>query len=171
MAQNKFVKYGVYFIELLILHVLGQSFNVTTEFAPVLILPALIAISLLESDMVAVYFGFIGGMFLDISSGAALGVNAILLCLLCPMVSLIAKKKRNIGVVFSIIVGLGFIIIFTVYTWLTMYVLNGYSHPLTALISLYVPKYLYTFLLVPIAYLINLGISMGMRHPKAVIRR
>ncbi len=167
MAQSKAVKYGIYFIEILILHVFEQSFNIGAGIAPVLLLPALLSICLLESDMTAVYFGFICGIFLDISSGAAIGVNAILLCLICPMISLIAKKKKNISVLFSLIVGLGFILIFTIYTWLTMYVLNGYSNPFIALISLYLPKYFYTLLLVPIAYVINLGICKGMRYPNA----
>ncbi len=144
----------------------GQTINADMQFIPVFVLPALIAICLLETDMTAVYFGVFCGILLDFSSGSIIGTYAVLLCVLCPMVSLVAKKIKNISLLRAWIVGFFFIFIFCIYNWFIGYVTKDYSQQALALINFYVPKYFYTLLLVPVAYLINLGIFIGLRPPR-----
>lgn len=166
MTRNRNVKYLVYSLELLILFVLQGTPGLIPPILgvkPVLVLGAVITIALLEPEVPALFFGLGAGLLLDLGVGSSFGLSAMITAALCCMVSVLVKKKIHVTLFSGMTTGAMVLLVAILLDWLFRYVLAGYALPALALVDQFLPRYLYTLLLFPLMYLLNLGLFLGFR--------
>lgn len=169
-GRNRFVKYLAYSLELLVLYVVQSAAGLMPPIfsqRPLLVLVAVITIALLEDEVPAIFFGFAGGFLMDLGFGNYFGLFAMIMAIICCMVRLSARKKLNVTVLSCTGIGAVFAAVTIGLDWLIRYVWAGYSSPLISLVDGYIPRYFYTVLMLPLLYLVNLGIYTGLRPVEA----
>lgn len=141
----------VYGIEVLVLFLLQETPGLMPEVAnarPVLIAGAALTIALFESQGRAVAFGVVCGLLMDIGMGAGvIGLHAILLALICYTISFFSQDYLQVNWLTSILTtgaGMGLVVLLE---WFFGYVVWGYTDPVYALLSHYLPRLIYTVLL------------------------
>lgn len=161
MEINRLVRYIAYSLEIFLLYILQQTPGLFPEIfkaRPVLLYAAALSISMFENEVPAVIFGLICGLLLDFGFGGTLGIHAIVVAIICFVISMLAKSilKINLGV--AIVISICATAVFVVLGWLYQFVIPGYSYPLYTLINHYLPKYLYSLLLFPLIFIVTRGI-------------
>lgn len=166
MNRFKVLRSFSYVLELLILFMLEQTPGLIPAVyggRPILLIPAAFAIALFENETTSMLLGLFAGLLLDMDTGGALGFHAILLCVLCYVLSLLAAnliKTNFLTAMLSALLGLAVIVFLQ---WVFFYVLYGYADTGYALLHHFLPRYVYSLLVMPIAYPFNRTISLALR--------
>lgn len=164
---NKFIRYMTYTVELIILFMLQETpgtMPLIFGIKPLLTLSLAITISLLEPEIPAMFFGILAGITMDFGLGAPVGGSCLILAVICCFLSAFAKNKLHVTIGSAMLTASFCLGIVTLLLWVFQFVLNGYSHVLTALANVYAPVYLYTVLVTPIVYVVNLGVFRALRE-------
>ena len=157
--HSKFLRYLAYTVEILLLFVLQEAPGVLPEICharPVLLIPVAVTIALFEPQTESTAFGIFCGLLIDSGmDGSVLGLHAIILAVVCFTVSYLARDllQTNIITAFvtcSITMGIAVLL-----QWLITYVAMGYSDPAYALVQHYLPRFIYSVLLVFPIYALN----------------
>lgn len=164
--MNKLVRYFAYSLELFILYILQETPGLFPEIfgaRPVLIVSALVAISIFEPEVASMGFGIAGGLLMDYGYGGVFGFYAIIMALLCFSISMLFRLVLRESVPTAIITALWSIAVVIFLSWAFNFLLAGYSNPQYALVYKYLPRYVYTMILFPLIFLLNRGLSKGLR--------
>jgi len=162
---NRVIRYLAYVLEFLVLFMLQETPGLLPAVfgvRPVLIFPAVIAIAMFEEELPAMAFGVVGGLFCDFGLSGMLGFHALVLALLCFLVSLISRAYFQVNLVTAMITGVWTIGLTVCAQWFFLYYFQ-YSMPGYAFVHHYLPKYFYTMIFVPLMYLMNRGLSQAVR--------
>lgn len=157
---NRVIRYLAYTLELLLLFTLQETPGLMPAIfgaRPVLLLPAVAAIAMFESERTALAFGVAGGLLCDFGLSGVLGFHALVLGVLCFLISLIVQVYMQVNLVTALLTGVWAIGLTVVLQWFFLYYFY-YSQPGYAFTHHYLPKYLYTLLFVPLAYYLNRGL-------------
>lgn len=95
MANYRIIRWFAYAIEILVLFVLQETPGLIPTLGmarPILVIPAVLAVAMFESEIPAMLFGLLGGLLIDFGIGGMLGFHGILLAAACYGVSLIATN-------------------------------------------------------------------------------
>lgn len=93
--RRNFLRYLAYSLEIIILYVLSGTPHLLPEIfgsKPCLLLPAALAIAVLESETVAMSFGFVCGLLTDTGFSGKIGFYTIVLTLLCFCIGYCARN-------------------------------------------------------------------------------
>lgn len=167
MDRSRLIRYIAYTLEILILFILQQTPGLFPEIfgvRPLLVIPAVITIAMFEPELAAMGFGIFGGLFMDYGGGGSLGFYALVLALLCFVISIIFNTVLQVNIGTAIITALWTVAIIVSLSWLFQFFLKGYSMPGYAFLHHYVPKYCYTLILFPLIFLINRGLAKHVRQ-------
>ena len=162
---NRVIRYLAYTLELLVLFMLQETPGLLPPIygvRPVLLFPAVVTIALFEEELPAMAFGIVGGLFCDFGLACALGFHALVLAVLCFLISIQGRIFLQVNMVTAVLTGLWAIGLTIGAQWLFLYYFS-YSMPSYAFMHHYMPKYFYTLLFMPLLYLLNKGLSQVVR--------
>lgn len=165
---NRVIRYMAYVLELLVLFMLQEVPGLTPAIfgvRPVLLFPAVLTIAMFEDEVPAMAFGVLGGLFCDFGLAGAMGFHGLILGVLCFFLSILIRVYFQVNLVTAVLAGLAAIGLVILAQWLLWYRLR-YSGGQVALARHYLPKYFYTMLLIPLAYLFNRSLSQAVRAPE-----
>ena len=123
-----------------------------------------ITISLLEKEPVALAFGVVAGLSVDIGLGLPTGSFGIIMAVMCCLVSALAQRKIYVTLGSAWLMGVWSIGVIILALWLINFVVPGYSGIYLALANNYLPVYIYTVLVMPIVYILNLGVYSALKN-------
>lgn len=169
MDVNKLMRYLAYTLEIFIVFMLQQTPGLFPEIfggRPVLLIPAAFTIAMVENTIPSSAFGVFAGMMMDYGFGGVLGFNALILMLICFLISILSRAVWQVNLGTAVLTCAWSIAVVILLGWVFQYLLVGYSSPLYALTNRYLPKYLYTLLFAPLIFLLNKGISGLIRTPE-----
>lgn len=169
MDVNKLMRYLAYTLEIFILYMLQQTPGLIPEIyggRPVLILAAVLTIAMMEEFVAAAAFGILGGLLMDYGLGGILGINALLLVVICCVISWLCHTvmQINLGTAMVTVIVSAAVVILLI--WVVRYLIPGYSEPVYALTRRYLPNYLLTLLFAPLIFILNKGLSKFIRTPE-----
>lgn len=162
---NRVIRYLAYVLEFLVLFMLQEAPGLLPNIfgvRPVLIFPAAVTIAMFEDEVPAMAFGVVGGLFCDFGLSGTMGFHALVLGVLCYVISVTGRNYFQVNIVTAIITGLWTIGLTVCAQWFFLYYFK-YSMPGYAFTHHYLPKYFYTMLFVPLIYLLNRGLSQAVR--------
>lgn len=169
MKHSKFFRYLAYTLEIILLFVLQEAPNVlpTIHYTrPLLLIPAAVTIAMFESQTTSTVFGILCGLLIDIGMiNGILGLHAMILALICFIVSYLARDllQTNVITAFTICcIAMGITVLLQ---WLLNYVVLGYADPVYALVQHYIPYFLYTVILVFPIYALNRFFVLRIQPP------
>lgn len=160
---NRIVCCLAYILELLVLFTLQETPGLLPAIygaRPVLLLPAVVTIAMLQRERSAMAFGVAGGLLCDFGLSGLLGFHALVMGVVCFFISILVQTVMQVNLLTAVLTGVWAIGLMVFLQWLFLYYF-AYSHPVYALTHHYLPKYLYTLLFVPLAYLLNRGLTQA----------
>lgn len=161
---NKVARYLAYTLEILVLFMVQETPGLLPSILgvrPVLLFPAVVAIAMFETEVPAMAFGVMGGLFCDFGFSGTLGFHALVLGVLCFFISLVIRTYLQNNMATAILTGVWSIGLVVLAQWFFLYFFQ-YSYPAYALTHHYLPKYFYTLLFLPLLYLLNRGLSQAL---------
>ena len=166
MAKFRVIRWFAYVIEILVLFVLQETPGLIPELGgarPLLVIPAVLAIAMFESEIPAMCFGLFGGLLVDFGFGTMFGFHGLLFAAACYGVSLIAANLVRTNFLTAMLVSVIVTAAVTALDWACFYVMYGYGEVLYALTAHYVPIFLYTAALMPLTYYFNRALALQIR--------
>ena len=159
-------RYFAYSLELLLLFILQTTPRLLPEIfgsKPLLLIPAAITISLLESEIPAMFFGLAAGLMLDFGYSDNIGFFTVTLTLSCFFIGLIFRDYLVISflnaVVFNAIFCSGLIILYFLFS----YVFAGKGDVFYYFTAHYISRIIYTFLCGIVLYFLNKFLYKSLR--------
>ena len=151
------VRVIVYSIELLVLYVL-QSTSFLPAFdgaRPLLLVCAAMMIALFEGDVTGMVFGVAAGLLIDMGGDEVLGFHALLLGVCGYVLGSMTMELFRTNLLVAMLAALPVCALVCGLEWVFCYWLQGYNGAVYVLQTHYLPKAVYTYVLVPIAYAMN----------------
>lgn len=163
----KLLRYIAYTLEIIVFYVLEQTPRFVPEVfgaKPLLLLPIIIMIALFEGERVALGFGILVGVLLDISFSWNLGFYAITIPILGYILGLISRNVIKNTFPTAILVSAASI--FLVYTlhFLFYYIFSGFHYALYAYLFHYLPAIFYTLFTCILFYYFNKAFAAIIRE-------
>lgn len=168
---NRVVRYLAYVLELLVLFMVQETPGMLPAIfgvRPVLLLPAAVTIAMYEDETPAMAFGIMAGLFCDFGLSGTLGFHAIVLAVLCYLVSCVTRVYFQVNLATALLTGAGAIMLILCAQWLFLYYFK-YSMAKYAFVHHYLPKFFYTMLFVPLLYLLNRGLSLAVSSQESAL--
>ena len=106
---NKVIRYLAYTLELLVLFMLQETPGLLPPLfgaRPVLLFPAVITIAMFETEIPALAFGVVGGLFCDFGLSGTLGFHALVLGVLCFFISLLVRVYLQSNIATALLTGI-----------------------------------------------------------------
>ncbi len=130
---------------------------------PVLLILAVLTIALFESELASMTFGLLGGLLIDFGVGATLGFHALILAVTCFFLSVLATNLIRTNFLTAMIAAVAVCGLITLLQWVFFYVMADYSDSIYALTAHYIPRFLYTVVLMPVIYYFNRAFAVQIR--------
>ncbi|WP_085831850.1 rod shape-determining protein MreD [Clostridium merdae] len=167
--KRKLLRYFAYTIEIVVIYLINQTPGLIPPVfgaRPVLLLPVAICIALFESETAAMGFGLMCGALLDfgMSGGSSLGFHTLLLSVFCYCAGLMAVHLLRANLLTAFLLSTAVVAFIFTLQWLFYYVFVGYQYPGVALVSHYLPRFVYTLLPVPLIYAFNRAFALNIRE-------
>ena len=128
---NKVARYLAYTLEILVLFMVQETPGLLPSVLgvrPVLLFPAVMAIAMFETEVPALAFGVMGGLFCDFGFSGMLGFHALVLGVLCFFISLLVRVYFQVNIATAVLTGVWSIGLTVCLQWLFLYFFQ-YSHP------------------------------------------
>ena len=159
-------RYLAYSLEILLLFILQSTPRLLPEIfgsKPLLLIPAVLLISFMESEVPAMFFGLAGGLMLDFSYGDNIGFYTFFLTVICFFVSLIYRDNFVVSFVnaaaFMSVICAGLLILY----FLFFYVFAGKGDALYYFVHHYISRILYTIVCGMLLYFLNKFLFKNLR--------
>ncbi|QKN23053.1 rod shape-determining protein MreD [Caproicibacterium lactatifermentans] len=164
MKRGKRIRFLAYFLEILLFFILQQApdlLPVIHYARPLLLIPTAVTIALFEPQVASTAFGLFCGLLIDAgTNGGVLGMHAIILTVICFVVSYLAHDLLQINALTAFLVCGIAAAITIILQWLLFYVSLGYADPAYALVEHYLSRFLYTIALGLPIYALNRTIAL-----------
>ena len=105
---NKVARYLAYTLEILVLFMVQETPGLLPSVLgvrPVLLFPAVMAIAMFETEVPALAFGVMGGLFCDFGFSGMLGFHALVLGVLCFFISLLVRVYFQVNIATAVLTG------------------------------------------------------------------
>ena len=166
MDRRKAIRYLAYSLELIVLFILqetpGLMFSLWGE-RPSFLFLCMIAIAQFESEIPAMAFGVFGGLLLDYGMGGVMGMHALIMGVLCYIISSFSRNLLRNNVLTAFLVSIGALALVFVCDWVFDYVLVYEQYHVYALTHHYLPRYGITVIWTPVTYFFNRAFFMRLR--------
>lgn len=160
------IRFIFYTIEIIMLYTLERLPGLIPELfggRPVFLTSAFISISMLEGGYSGIFLGILAGLLMDMGMGGALGLCAIVMCIIGYFLGGATAKLLRTNIITFMIASL-IISPFVIYTkFFSLFIIKGYGYSQYALINHVIPSMIYTVAVSPIIYLFNRPISFFLR--------
>ena len=167
----KVFKYLLYLAEFVLFYVLQNvpsGFPLIFSVKPMLVISLLVVISLLESEMSTVFFALGAGLLLD-AGVAPVGLSSLFLTICCTLLSAMSKKKFHARVLSNTVATFVIAFLYGAFIWAAVYLMQGNERAAVIFIDRFIPSILYTVLVSPIIYILNLYIFGAFKSKSAGI--
>lgn len=166
--EKKFtaLKYFAYTLEIILVFVLQQTpFFLPEIFGakPVMLIVVAITIACFEKEIPTTIFAVLCGVFLDLGFSGNIGFYAIVLTLLCYLISNIFRDYMMVTFLNSLAVTSVITVILILLHFLFFYVMKGYSQGGYYFVHHYLGRIFYTILTFPLFYLLNKNLCKTLR--------
>ena len=145
------------FVLLYVLQNVPSGFPLIFSVKPMLVISLLVVVSLLESEMSTVFFSLGAGLLLD-AGMAPVGLSSLFLTVCCTLLSAMSKKKFHARVLSNLIATFIIALLYGAFIWAAVYLASGNERALVIFIDRFIPSILYTVLISPIMYILNICI-------------
>ena len=159
-------RYFAYSLELLLLFIIQTTPRLLPEFfgsKPLLLLPAAITISFLESEIPAMFFGLAAGLLLDFGYSDNVGFFTITLTLACFFIGLIFRDYLVISFLNAVIFTAVFCTALMVLYFMFTYVFAGKPQVFYYFSHHYISRIIYTFVCGILLYFLNKFLYKNLR--------
>lgn len=166
--RYKIIRYLAYVLELLVLSMLQQTPGLFPEVLgarPVIVIPSVIAIAMYETPLASMAFGIFGGFLIDFAAGGALGFHALFLAVICYVLASMCNELIQSNLLTTLLASLICVGLMVVLQWAFFYLFAGYADPGYALTHHYLPRFVYTYLFVPLLYFLNRAFALMIQAP------
>ncbi len=161
MVKKKLIwssKYMIYALMLLVLYVLQTTPGLLSIFGirPVLIIPFVICIAMLESELVGAIFGCMAGLIWDASLGQLFGFNGLLVLVICFLIKILTTYIVRIRKISVLIIGFLSMLLILSLDFVVYYGMWGqrFAGSSSIYINLFLPTIVYSALLTPLIFII-----------------
>lgn len=157
--HRSLLKWSIYAAMLLLFYVLQTTPAVLSFWGikPMLLLPLAVTAACFEMPLPAAIFGLVCGLFTDLASDYLIGFNALILMLLCVMISLIHTEYLKSKLLNTMIASLGVLIIQRALDYFFYYYIWNLDPDCYLLLHRILPCALLTLVFtLPIYYLVKL---------------
>lgn len=161
--RYKVLRYFAYTIEILIVFIIQETPGLIPELygaKPVLLIPVALSIAMFEAEISAMVFGLFCGLLVDFGVGSTLGFHGLLLSVMCYIIGLVIINLLRTNVISAILVAAAALAIIYILQWVFFFVLYNYQYSSYVLVHHYIPKFVYTLFMVPIAYYFNRAFAL-----------
>ncbi len=158
MNRYNVVKYTAFSLEILLSYIIQSTPGLTLEVfggRPVLMLPIAMTVAIFEGEIPAIVFGVICGLMADSGYSGPMGYYAIMLAILCYIVSILMENYIRTNLLTAVLIGAVSIPVIIVVQFLLFYVAMGYGYAWEYFAAHYISRIIYTFAFVPVYYGIN----------------
>lgn len=159
-------RYLAYSLEILLLFILQTTPNLMPELfgsKPLLLIPAALTISFLESEIPAMFFGLACGLCLDFGYSDNVGFFTIALTISCYFISLVFRDYMVVSILnataFNAIFCSGLIILYFLFS----FVFAGKGNVFGYFAAHYISRIIYTFLCGMLLYFLNKFLFRNLR--------
>lgn len=169
MKRFQILRYIAYTIEIIVLFIIQQTPGFIPSIygiLPTLLIPIACSIAMFEGPICSLLYGVFCGFLLDYGGNTIYGFYALILGLICFIISFLVQDLFHNNFLTGLIMALVAIIIVVFLQWLFFYVLKGYDSIGYALYRHYLPRVAYTFVLVPLFYFFNRGFAYVLRQER-----
>lgn len=170
----KYLRYIAYVIEILVFYIVQRVPNLDWYIArskPVIIIPIAFAVAVFEGEKAGAIFGLFAGVLLDLGLSGGMGLYSVTMCAGGYLVGHVSRELiGSLFLRFILIVSLALIFVFFT-DFLFLYVLKGFGEIQYALRYRYLPRCIYTMVLVPFVYFFNKSIFVRINQNKFKIVR
>lgn len=156
--KYKLLRMIAYTIEILILYILQETpsiFGVVTGVKPILVISAAVTISIFENQNIGMALGILSGFLMDVGYSGVIGVNTMIMSVLCYVVGLLAVNYIRTNIITAFICTTVISAITLTLNYFLIYVLSKYGSNAYAYNYHYLPIMIYSILPLPILYFIN----------------
>ena len=167
MSRYRGIRYFAYVLEILVLFMVQETPGLLPAVfreRPVLLLPAALSIAFFETDLSAMVFGVLCGLFLDFGMGMAFGFHGLFLGVLCFLLGKLATDLIRTNLLTALLAGLAGTVVVLSLQWFFCYFLYGYEHPGYAFLYHYLPRMAYTWVFMPVTYYFNRALAIFLRE-------
>lgn len=130
---------------------------------PIFLIPICITVAMFEKDSLAIVFGTLCGVLMDFGFLGTIGVNSFLLPVLCYLLNLLCVNVIRVNILTAALTSMFLVFIVLGLHFIFYYLLQGYEYALYVFVNKYLPRMLYTWLLVPFFYLFNKSFSLHIK--------
>lgn len=161
-----FFRYAAYSLELLLLFILQTTPRLLPEIfggKPLLMIPAVVTIALMEEQIPSLFFGLAGGALLDLGYSDNLGYYTIMLTIICFVISFIFRDYM----VVSFLNAMGFttaVTVLTVGLYYVFFIALAGRGDFMYFASHYISKIVYTIVCTVVLYFINKFLFRNLRE-------
>jgi rod shape-determining protein MreD len=156
----------IYTAEMVFFYVVSQMPNFLPSVVghkPNLVLALLVSVILSEGSRISAGFGMACGFLFDIGLDVFVGLNAILLCVLCYFFGGLCNYYLRRTFVTCFMVSIVFISLFYHIQFVLLYLIPGYGDIYYAYIFHYVSAMFYSFIFAQVFYLLNAALCFKLR--------
>mgnify|MGYP004535712439 CR=1 FL=1 len=166
MKYFRVLRYIAYVIELLVVFILQQTPGLMPTIygiLPTLLLPAVFAVAIFERPVCALFYGVFTGFLLDYGSGSVFGFHALILGLICFLISFLVQDLFHNNFLTAMIMLTIASVLVLLLQWLFLYLPGGVDSAVYALYRHYLPRIAYTVVWSPLFYYFNRSFAYLLR--------
>lgn len=170
MKHFRVLRYIAYTIEIIVFFMIQQTPGLIPSFygiLPTLLIPIACSIAMFEGPICSLLYGVFSGFLLDYGANCTFGFHALILGLICFIISFLVQDVFHNNFLTGLIMMLAAILIVILLQWLFLYIIKGYDSIGYVLYRHYLPRAAYTFLSVPLFYYFNRGFSYILREERS----
>ena len=128
------------------------------------VIPAALSIAFFETEVSAMAFGVLCGLFLDFGMGTAFGFHGLFLGVMCFLLGALAAELIRTNLLTAMLAGILGIFLLLSIQWLFTYLLYGLDYPGYAYARHYLPRMGYTLIFMPVTYYFNRALALFLRE-------
>lgn len=165
MDRFRVVRYTAYTLEILLVYIIQGTPGLMPDVfggKPVLLVPVALTIAIFEHEIPAIVFAVICGLLTDSAYSGPVGYYAIMLAILCFIVSNLLENYIRTNLLTTMIiatVGIPFIIFMQ---FVFYYIFAGYTNTWEFFVRHYISRIIYTWVFMPVFYELNRFIAARM---------
>lgn len=167
MSRYQGIRFFAYFLEILVLFMVQETPGLLPPVLgarPVLLIPVALSIAFFETEVSAMAFGVLCGLFLDFGMGTAFGFHGLFLGVMCFLLGALAAELIRTNLLTAMLAGILGIFLLLSIQWLFTYLLYGLDYPGYAYVHHYLPRMGYTLIFMPVTYYFNRALALFLRE-------
>lgn len=147
-------KYGLYGLILLVLYLLQNTPGLFAigQVKPVLVIPFVVCVAMLEGELVGGLLGVAAGLLCDTGSSLLFGINSLIFMSACVAIGLLVIYYMQPSLINSMLFTGVLILVRQLFEYFFYYLMWGYENSSIVLVNSMLPTVIYTLAVTPLFY-------------------